>query len=390
MKIAIKFMSKKLDGIEKISSQGSLRPRRILLDFGRDKNERRERKEAFFVKKGSLKALDSAFSFRNRRDAEIKKEEVKQEEVSRLDLKPVLTVAEESRTEPAEEPAVKSISADKKRRRAMAAKKRKKAKRLARRRERRKRLAMNLKNILKAATPKSWKKTVIFSLGFLVVLFLASYFLLATLVLKFNFNNQLARKITEYAPVPALITRLGMVGYFEYQETMADYSRKYESYEGAREAVKAKFVREMILADLVSKYGLATDAENLAEKLNENVIRDQEINRVARMRLMEIKQALTEAGQDQEQGREEIFNNFDNRSVDQAGYLSASQDYAALKAEANKLAAGEISDIIAAGSGYYLLENKGGKISFVFIQAVDLESYLVRTAKGLKILVLAD
>ncbi len=226
---------------------------------------------------------------------------------------------------------------------------------------------------------------VLFSL--ILGIFLYSFILV--IVLRFGVDNTIFRKISAVAPLPAFITRDGVIEYYDYQDMVASWQaqagRKLTSDE-----IKVKLVERLILVNLCQKYGISILSggvynQALADKLQEKVVRDKEINAVGLNRIKKIKQLIDKEGQ---------FIKIAAKYGDQVGQVTVGDgnaDQFTYGSAVKDMQTGEVSDIIFTPEGYYIFrcydrDINGAALSYVFVRAKTLAEYLPEAITGYRII----
>jgi hypothetical protein len=216
---------------------------------------------------------------------------------------------------------------------------------------------------------------------------LYSFILVA--VLRFGVDNMVFRKISAVVPLPAFITRDGVIEYYDYQDMVTSWQaqagRKLTPAE-----IKVKLAERLVLINLCRKYGVpvpsgSVDNQALADKLQEKVVRDKEINAVGLNRIKKIKQLIDKEGQ---------FIKIAAKYGDQVGQVTVGDgnvDRFAYGPAVKDMQPGEVSDIIFTPAGYYIFrcydrDMNGAALSYVFVRAKTLAEYLPEAITGYRII----
>ncbi|MDD5294942.1 MAG: hypothetical protein PHP21_03435, partial [Patescibacteria group bacterium] len=77
---------------------------------------------------------------------------------------------------------------------------------------------------------------------FLVVSAILFYLIFALLLLKFNLDNKITRQIAGYIPVPAVVTKIGFIEYYDYQKTIEELKKELDNPSELDQAARALFI----------------------------------------------------------------------------------------------------------------------------------------------------
>ena len=239
-----------------------------------------------------------------------------------------------------------------------------------------------LKSIFNKKVFKYLLKT--FILGFL--LFLVIYLAFAFLLLKINIDNQTTRQISNYLPVPAVITKAGFISYYEYKDLLKQIEKDNIV---TRENQESFFAQYIFLKSLAQKYNINLFDKNISgfyKEISYKFILDQDLNKIALSRINKIKDLIKEVGLNK------IDNNFSligEKYSDNYGIVKEDmEDYLILKQSATSLEIGKSSNIITTSQGYYILEKDDYNLGYIFIKAMVLDKYFEKVIKDLKIVFL--
>lgn len=219
-----------------------------------------------------------------------------------------------------------------------------------------------------------------FALGLLV------YIIFFITITKLTVDSAFTRKIAEFFPLPVLITKTGIVEYYDYLDLKNYLISQGVLKEELDREVRIKIARKMAFNDLVIKYrimeaGKTLTSEELYQEVAGKVIYDSDINLVSIYRIKKIKQMIDKEGD---------FVRTAARYGDKLGKISITKDNEAdlhYALEVKNLPVDEISDIITTPEGYYIFRCYGKSedsvdLSFVFNKAKTLEEYLKELIKN--------
>ena len=214
------------------------------------------------------------------------------------------------------------------------------------------------------------------------------YSIYIALILKLNYDNSAARKISRIFPVPVLITASGFMNYYQYKDLTSQMKNGYNGPEEIKQAVKINFSRDIIINDLIKKYGIKNENFKI-EDLSDKIIYDFEVNQVAINRIQKIKQMI-EANSD--------FVKIADKYGDEQGklvILIADENKYSYIDKVKNLSIGEISDIALTPEGYYIFRCYGKtsaelELSYVLVKPIALEEYIEQAIYNLQIWSLVD
>ncbi len=249
-----------------------------------------------------------------------------------------------------------------------------------------------LENILKGKiarifSAKIFLKFFIYVLSVLAMAFILFYILFFTALTIFNYDSNIARKVSQYLPVPAMAAKIGIVEYYDYKDAMDNfYYYNQENLEG----VKKELIKEIAIDDFVEKYGIQiTDEEQeqefgkitsgksedeikkimgayyelgaqryiervikprmASEKANQAILCNQEINYFALSRIAKIRQAA-ETGKDFYTVAEEMGDGFGFGK-----YYDFDEAVSVFGDLAKSISIGQTSDVIIINNRYYAI-----------------------------------
>ncbi|MFH1744935.1 MAG: peptidylprolyl isomerase [bacterium] len=241
---------------------------------------------------------------------------------------------------------------------------------------------------------KSWQariisacsKTFLFFLFALVFYFLI-YSISAALIIKTGVDNNFFRKITEYFPVPAMITKDCFVDYYKYQDTKDGLIGDVSSAELDKET-KLEIIKDIIYGSLIKKYNIKSedldDKESMQDYLAYQVASDEDINQIAIYRIKKIAEEIADTGD---------FLGVALRYGDQSGTFSLTNENKNsfdFTEKIKDLKNGEVSPVVFTKEGYYIFKMRKEEYSFfeysyVFVAGLTLDEYLAETAQDYKI-----
>jgi len=438
--------NKSLDGIKKLSGEELAKARKIVLDSIGETDKRKKRKEEKNFPLPGRKMLDGISSgpagLASKRIVIIKNEALKGKEASVISAPPapllrrprpvafkrslangIARIGEAARGEEGfrkqenkaeeemrikEERKRKEMEAQKKAEAKIRVEKEKekirikkqkektRQKRKNQRRQARKRWLFEMKRKLSGLLGgfgRSFRlagKIIAFSALFLVVLAILFYLIFASLLLKFNLDNQASRQIANFLPVPAVITKIGFIEYYSYQNIMSELKKELTNQPELEQAARVVFIEKISLAKLARKYNIsliAREQEEVEKEINVRLAVDKEANRVSYSRINKIKE-LVEASQADGQASES-FEKIGAKYGDEQGYVSQDNEFLQLTEEVRQLEASEISEIIITNRGYYIIKKEDKRLKYIFVKSVTLDGYLNKMLNELKVWVLA-
>ncbi len=254
---------------------------------------------------------------------------------------------------------------------AKRAKEEKKNKQILKKEQRKKKIKAAINKIFNKKNIKLIFKFFVYIIMFFVLLIILSYIIFAILLLKFGLDNNISRKITKYFPVPAVITKAGFINYYDYLETAVDVD-------------KTKLAKKIILNKLAKKYNLNSANR---EEMSRQLIKDEDINKVAFSRINKIYQLIVAGGN---------FDSIGKRYGDEFGGSNQNNDYLLFEDKINSLKSGQISNIITTDKGYYILKrdeaikSTDNNLFYIFVRAITLDEYLKDKINDTRVLILAD
>ncbi|MFA4834240.1 MAG: hypothetical protein WC619_05385 [Patescibacteria group bacterium] len=229
-------------------------------------------------------------------------------------------------------------------------------------------------------------KIMAFSALFLVVAAVLFYLIFALLLLKFNLDNKISRQIASFMPVPAVITKIGFIGYYNYQNIMGELGKELNNRQELEQTARAVFIEKISLTKLARKYNVSLSGRQQGEaekEINVRLAADKEANEVSYSRINKIKELVKapQAG--------ESFEKIGAKYGDEQGYVGGDNEFLQLKEGVRRLEPGQISDIIITDRGYYVVEKENEKFKYIFVKSATLDGYLSKMLNELKVWVLA-
>jgi len=234
---------------------------------------------------------------------------------------------------------------------------------------------------------KITSKQTIYIILVALVLGLLFYSILAILIIKFDVDNNLARKITKIFPVPAFITKGGIVPYYTYKDLKANMAANFNTADELEQGVKLAIAKNLVISNLAAKYNLPVidlNNEELKQEIDEKIVYDQEVNQVAINRINKVNQMIDKNGD---------FVRIANKYGDEQGQVNINkenEDSYSFSQAVKNLAVNEISNIVVTPEGYYIFRcyDKADDfiaLSYVFINAKVLSQYLEEAISNFKI-----
>jgi len=193
----------------------------------------------------------------------------------------------------------------------------------------------------------------------LSVIYLSFFFF----VVSYRIDNALFRLIGKFLPVPAFVVNNRSIDFYDY----VDAKNKLNGNDAA--------AREELLRSVISK--------NFSNDYGDNkVIANEIVNSASLNRIRKIKALIDDGGD---------FSQIAGKYGDRRESFSLGVNEFAKYQYGDKisgLSVGEISDIIFADDGYYLFKcyernNDSVDLSFIFVQAKNLEKYIEEEAKNI-------
>lgn len=216
---------------------------------------------------------------------------------------------------------------------------------------------------------------------YLLILSLAGiflYFLAVAIVTRFDAGAEMARKISRFLPIPAIVTKYGVIDYRQYMDL----------YGTAGESADSLIAEKIVLNNLARKYGLPPVGlrekdDELKKQLAGKIIYDKEVNMVALNRIEKIKELVDKNGD---------FARTANRLGDEQGQLDITDENEAARSYAaglRNLNAGEISGVIVAGDEYSLFKcyektPEMTSLSYVSVKTKTLDAYIAEAVRDIK------
>jgi len=240
---------------------------------------------------------------------------------------------------------------------------------------------------------KKYLKKFFYTLIILIIIFAVIYFLFAMSLLNFNIDNKYFRKVAAYIPVPALISKIGFIDYYNYHDSFNKVKKSIQN-EGDLNNFKLSLIRELILKDLAGQYNIRIGENKglygvFKEELNKNIILDKKINKVAISRIDKINQLIS-SGQDFKEIGEKYGDEFISKD-----YINKDEAMKIFGRQVEILKLGGISEVIPFGQGLYIInllnENAYSyKLQSIFIKAKTLDDYLAEKLSSIKVWSLVD
>lgn len=340
-----------------------------------------------------------------RREKERKKEERLKEKESEI-LEKIERKRKKEKMEKEKEKKIEALREEKERleerRKKEAEKKERKEERrkknlLLRRRKKKKRKReeslQNLNKLVKNLS-RSGKEKLLYVFGktagiFLIsfVLFFFSYAIFIFFVLRFDFDNDLTRKIADYVFVPAFVSRDGVIDYFEYKDHFKKIS--LENNQNIHVEARLNFTKEFVYNNILKSHALEYQnyellSEDEIEEIDKKMLADIQINQVAISRIKKIKEMINKRGD---------FAGIASKFGDKTGSIIVNENNKHKFAYLNfisDLEEGEISNLVVDNGGYYIFrvfeKSKDYlELNFVFVDGITLEEYVDEKVDGYKL-----
>jgi len=257
---------------------------------------------------------------------------------------------------------------------------------LAKQERERKRLARakkfkRFKKRLKKKFSKIYGKRKVFAYIILSLLafFFVSYLVFNLILISFNVDNKYTRLIANYLPVPAYITNIGMINYYDYKDmtnrVKSNYNqtKQIKTASEIKTAVEQNLIRSIIYSDLAEKYKLKANKEDLEKILAIEIVKDRQINQIGISRIGKIYNLLNSG------------NNLETLKIyaddySSGSYFSHDQALEKFGSVVDSLAVGQISNIIPTSQGYYIIRindksDNNLDLTYLFVKAETLDDY---------------
>ncbi len=229
------------------------------------------------------------------------------------------------------------------------------------------------------------KKKLIFKF---IVLFAVSlavlYLFFSLLLIVFKIDNGYTRGIASRIFVPAIISNIGLVEFYDYIDFTKKIKNEYPDY--TVEDGDKKIVEELITNELVKKYRLVTitAAENqLKQVLNINFLIDKDYNQVGLARINDIEKKINSG-----ETIEDVKKYADSFNYD--SYLSGDDVSKKFGETVFNLKVGQFSKILVKDDGYYIVYKYDQRddilgLKFVFVKGINFDDYIINQARTTKL-----
>jgi hypothetical protein len=228
-----------------------------------------------------------------------------------------------------------------------------------------------------------------------VVLSVMLYSALLIVVVEYKFDNKVLRKISEYLPIPAYVSRDGIISFYDYIDIKNKLINQYEEQDLLERAVKMTVLENIIVNNLADKFKINfinSDDDILEKKniLSLLIMQDNTINQVGLSRINKIKALINEEGD----------------FVKTANKYGDSQDKITISIKDNEnlpeyfdkiknMEIGEVSDVINDEAGYYIYRcfdkrNDNLYLSYVYVKGKTLDEYIKETSSKYRLWSLVD
>jgi len=248
-----------------------------------------------------------------------------------------------------------------------------------------------------AGARKTHKKRLFWPLLSIFFIVAAAYILFCFTVYIFTLDNPTIKKISRIVPVPAMLTTVGNVGYYDYLDAKREFMDKMGLDEPLDSEelglLREKMIKEKITSRLADFYGFTSsisprlpDSE-LTDKLSIAVVTDPQINQLSITKMKKLVQDLKSGGD-----FDQVAANFG---------LPVSIEYfstADLEKRFNQKIAGigGPADVrhLAKADGFFVMQfyRKTGDLTgvkYVFIKAKNLDTFVSDELKKVKAIILA-
>jgi hypothetical protein len=415
--------NKNLDGIRRISGQELKRARRIILESIGERDNTEARKDSFKSIPRKGRAMDSLSASRAiiKRDpiqgkvvkpkqeknkitqekpapnkkSSIVEEKIELSEKEKIAKQEVKAAAEREKVElkKKKEKEASKLAADKEKKKKIE--KARKEKRLKKeiRREIRIMRWEKFKNLIK----ENWRKSMkffCFSFLFIIVIMALLYLIFCLLLLKFNFDNSMTRRISEYVPVPAVVAKEGWIEYYDYLKMIDGLKNQYENGPELEQVKRDMIANRIVFQKLSERYDLnlaGKTGEEIVREINTNLTGDRKENEVSVSRIEKIKELVMQSEATRAAGGQgESFEEIGKKYSDEQGYWVTEGENSIFSGVLNNLAAGETSEILVADSGYYIFRKDEKGFKYIFVKSINFSKYLENLYGKMKFLVLTE
>jgi hypothetical protein len=229
-------------------------------------------------------------------------------------------------------------------------------------------------------------KILIFSSFYLIVSAVLFYLIFSFLLLKFNLDNEISRRITFYVPVPAVVTKIGFIDYYDYKKIIIELGQELNNRQELERAARAVFIEKISLEKLLKKYDISfagRQTEEVEKEINARLAADKKLNEIPYSRMNKIKE-LVESPQ-----TGESFEEIGNKYGDEQGYVDQNNEFLRLAEKVGRFESGQISDIIITDRGYYIVKKENERSKYIFVKSITFDEYFEKMFSELKIWVLA-
>ena len=227
------------------------------------------------------------------------------------------------------------------------------------------------------------KKILIYIILSLVIIFIGGYLIFGLLLINFRVDNSFSRKIAAYLPVPVLITNIGLVGYYDYKDTVDLLAKDAIVNNQIKQTAKKNLIKNLVFNQLAKKYGFDLKANEAEKKLAEKVMLDRQINQTAIFRVEKIYSLISQD------------NDFEKIKIYADEYFASSNFSHEVALEnfgqdINNLAVGRLSYIIPASQGYYIIRindesDNNLDLTYLFVKAKTLDDYVNQQLANIKV-----
>ena len=216
----------------------------------------------------------------------------------------------------------------------------------------------------------------------ILIIFIFLYFILFSLLIIFKIDNKCLRKINDYIFIPAIVSNVGSVDFYDYIDYVKEYDNQYSQF--ASEVMDNKMIKDLIIKEFTEKYFLTKISQKPLEQiLNSNFLMDEDYNQIGIARINDMRKKM-QLGQT----IDEVKKYADSSSY--GDYLNENDILERFGRVALGLEVNQISEVIIKDNGYYILfkygqrENSSG-LRFIFVKGLSFNEYIDNQIRNAKI-----
>lgn len=220
------------------------------------------------------------------------------------------------------------------------------------------------------------------------------YASLLIIIIEYNIDNKVTRHIARFIPIPAYVSKQGLVNYYTYRDIRSRLELSGLNNEELIKATKVAVVEKIIIDSLARRYGLAeksnyNNQSDILTLLNQRIVFDADINQVGIKRIRKIKELI-----DQSNDFVKVANKYGD-DQDQITLGASDKGEYEYYEKVSSLNVGDISQIITISDGYYLFrcfDKKNDKLylGYVHVAAKTLSEYIEESIMDYKLWSLVD